>query len=327
MGSEHLLINACKMIQNRRHFIATMAMAGASIQLSPSIKTIFQSVNKFPIHLFSKPLDAYDTDFMCECISGAGIDGIDVTVRAGGKVEPVSVEKALPDFIEKASHHGLVTDMMTTGILSADDPFTGIILKTASSSGIKHYRMGWMEYDLKSGVLESLQKHKSGLNELTLMNRKFNINGGYQNHSGKMIGSAVWDLNLLLQSLPVEFTGIQYDVRHAIVEGAESWIIGLHLVADHISSLAIKDFTWKSIEGRMQPVSVPLGEGMVDWDTFFRTIKEKAISSPLTMHVEYPLLTGNEEGLTLSKKQPVIVKKLKKDADFLKSYLNKYQLS
>jgi hypothetical protein len=47
---------------------------------------------------------------------------------------------------------------------------------------------------------------------------------------------------------------------------------------------------------------------------------------PLTLHVEYPLLEAGEEKLTLAQQQGIIVKKLKKDMDYLNSYLNKYQL-
>ena len=74
-------------------------------------------------------------------------------------------------------------------------------------------------------------------------------------------------------------------------------------------------------------VTVPLGEGMIDWDLFFQLVKELNITAPVTLHVEYPLLEKGEENLALVKKQEIIVRKLKKDTDFIKSYLNKYNLS
>jgi L-ribulose-5-phosphate 3-epimerase len=316
------------MIHNRRQFISNAAMAGLAIPLSSSIvSTLIADQKKdFPVRLFSKPLDGYETDFMYECVSEAGIGGLDLTVRTGGKVEPSVVETRLPELIDKAAKYGLVTDMIVTGILSASDLFTGRVLKTASSVGIKHYRLGWMPYDLKSGVRESLAKFRSELIEIDKLNSKYNINGGYQNHSGTMIGGPVWDLDELMNGLSTRSTGIQYDVRHAIVEGANSWIIGMNLVASRISTLAIKDFTWKSINGKPAAESVPLGEGIVDWDLFFQTVKELKISVPYTLHVEYPLLDKHEETLSPSKKKEIIVRKLKKDSDFLNSYLLRYGL-
>jgi sugar phosphate isomerase/epimerase len=247
-------------------------------------------------------------------------------VRPGGRAEPREVESALPKFIEKAQKHDLTTDMIVTGIVTASDPFTERILRAASSSGIKYYRLGWLDYDKKAGIPDTLKKYKRDFSDLVKLNMKYKIHGGYQNHSGEKVGSPVWDLNELLGSFPPEYLGSQYDVRHAMVEGADSWVLGMRLISSHIKTLAIKDFTWKLTGNKPEPVSVPLGEGMVDWERYFGMIKELNIIAPLTLHIEYPLLAEGEENLSLIKQQEIIVRKLKKDADFIKYFLNKYQL-
>ena len=317
------------MILNRRQFITTVAAAGAALPFASGLNSIVPGAaeNKFPVRLFSKPLDSYDFGFMCECAVKSGIGGLDLTVREGGKVEPASVENTLPKLVSEAKKYNLALDMMVSGIVSATDPFTERVLKTASSTGIKHYRLGWFDYDLRIGIWESIQKYKIVLKEITELNRKYKIHGDYQNHTGSRMGAPVWDLHELLGDLPPEFTGSQYDVRHAMVEGANTWILGMRLISPHIKTLAIKDFTWKTESGKPQAETVPLGEGMVDWDLFFKTVKELNIAGPMTLHIEYPLLEKGEEKLTLIKQQEIIVRKLKKDMDFLNSYLKKYQLS
>jgi L-ribulose-5-phosphate 3-epimerase len=162
--------------------------------------------------------------------------------------------------------------------------------------------------------------------ELSDLNRKYKIHGGYQNHAGTRVGGPVWDLHEILSELPPEFIGSQYDVRHAMVEGTSTWILGMRLIAKHIKTLAIKDFTWQTLNGKPQAVTVPLGEGMVNWDLYFKTVKELNIIGPFTLHIEYPFLEKGEEKLTLTQQQEIIVRKLKKDVDFLNSYLKKYQL-
>jgi L-ribulose-5-phosphate 3-epimerase len=316
------------MIQNRRKFISTIAVAGASLPFTSAFATNLSSLaeKKYPVRMFSKPLDSYDFDFMCECLVKSGISGFDLTVRPGGKVEPASVETTLPKLIEEAKKYNLATDMMVSGIISASDPDTERVLKTASACGIKHYRLGWFDYDLKIGVWESLQKYRAILGGIAEVNKKYKIHGGYQNHVGTRVGGPVWDLHELLRDLPPEFIGSQYDVRHAMVEGASTWILGMRLIASHIRTLAIKDFTWDKVKGKTQAVTVPMGEGMVDWDLYFRTVKELNIVGPLTLHIEYPLLEAGEEKLTLTQQQEIIVRILKKDMDYLNSYLNKYQL-
>jgi L-ribulose-5-phosphate 3-epimerase len=316
------------MTQNRREFISTIAAAGVVLPFASSVGSFLpgSAEKKYPVRMFSKPLDSYDFNFICECMLKSGIGGIDLTVRPGGKVEPATVETSLPKLVEEAKKLGLTTDMMVTGIVSSDDPLTERVLKTASASGIKYYRLGWFDYDKKLGIWESIQKYREILKGIVELNKKYKIHGGYQNHAGLRIGGPVWDLNELLRDFPPEFLGSQYDVRHAMVEGADTWMLGMRLIASHIRTLAIKDFTWKNVDGKPQAVTVPMGEGMVDWDLFFKTVKELGISGPLTLHVEYPLLEKGEEKLSLIKQQEIIVGKLKKDMDFLKSYLNKYQL-
>jgi sugar phosphate isomerase/epimerase len=316
------------MVQNRRKFISTIAVAGAAIPFATSLESYLKrsAENKFPIRLFSKPLDNFDFGFMCECVAKSGIGGLDLTVRPGGKVEPADVETALPKLVDEAKKYDLAIDMIVSGIVSAADSFTERVLKTASASGVKYYRLGWFDYDFKIGIWESLQKYRASLKEIVELNRRYKIHGGYQNHSGAMVGGPVWDLHELLRDFPPEFLGSQYDVRHAMVEGTDTWIIGMHLIASHIRTLAIKDFTWETGNGKPQTITVPLGEGMVDWDLFFKTVKELNIAGPITLHVEYPLLDKGEEKLPLIQQQEIIVRKLKKDADFISSFLKKYQL-
>jgi len=316
------------MKQNRRKFIATLAAAGVSIPFASAISEnkVPQAIKKYPLRIFSKPLDTYDFGFMCECLVKSGIGGFDLSVRSGGKVEPAEVETKLPKLVAEAKKYNLAIDMMVTDIVSPTNQYSERILKTAVAVGIKHYRLGNFEYDLKTGVWETLQVFKDGIKGIVELNRKYNIHGDVQNHAGTRVGSPVWDLHELLRNLPPEFIGCQYDVRHATVEGASSWILGMRLISSYIKTLAIKDFTWITTDGKPKAVTVPMGEGMVNWDLFFKTVKELNIIGPLTLHVEYPLFEKGEEKLPLPRQQEIIVGKLKKDVDFLNAFLGKYSL-
>jgi len=316
------------MKQTRREFVGTLTMAGASIPLLShiNVQKDIAPVNNYPVRLFSKPLDGYEFDFMCECLVRSGIDGFDLTVRQGGKAEPTHIESVLPRLAEEAEKYNLKLDMMVTGILSAGDPLAEKVLKTASALGIRYYRLGWYDYDIKAGIRQSIRKCRNELMAVAELNRKYKISAGYQNHSGTRIGGPVWDIHELLQGIPSDLIGCQYDVRHANVEGANTWVLGMRLIAPMINSLAIKDFTWKTVNGKPEAVTVPLGEGIVNWDLYFKTIKELDIKGPITLHIEYPLLEEGEEALPLINQQKIIVKKLTKDMEFLRSYLDKYQL-
>jgi sugar phosphate isomerase/epimerase len=256
----------------------------------------------------------------------AGIGGLDPTVRPGGLVEPASVAESLPKVIEAGHRAGLKTEMMVTSILSAEEPHAEKILSTAASLGVKHYRLGWYRYDLQKGIRASLGEVKDKLEGLAALNERTGIQGGYQNHSGTMVGAPAWDIWELIRDLPAERISCQFDIRHAVAEGANSWILGLHLLSRNIGSLAIKDFTWDVKDGKAGLVSVPLGEGIVDFDRYFSALKELNIVAPITLHVEYPLLSEEEETLSVPQKQKIMVRRLKKDADFIRGKLAKYQM-
>jgi L-ribulose-5-phosphate 3-epimerase len=316
------------MSQSRRKFIETLAIAGASLPFARSLGSTQGEGpgSKLQVRLFSKPLDKYDFDFMCECLEKSGIEGFDLTVRKGGKIEPENVERELPELIEKARKHNLAIDMIVTDITSASDPYAENVLKTASAEGVKYYRLGWLDYSDKIEVWETLQNYKSQFKDLSELNRKYSIHGGYQNHAGKYIGAPVWDLHEILKDLPAEYIGSQYDVRHGMVEGADTWILGMRLISKHIKTLAVKDYTWKNVNGKPTTITVPLGEGMVRWDQYFQTVKDYNISGPITLHVEYDLLNKEEEKLSLAGQQDIIVRKLRKDMAFLSDCLQKYNL-
>lgn len=313
----------------RREFIKDISLIGAALPFTGlSDPDYFPSEKKnFPVYFFTKPLDEFEIGFMSECLAMAGLDGYDLAVRPKGRVEPERVVDDLPKIIEVGRKHDLSTEMMVTAITSSKDLNTEKILKTASSLGIKHYRMGYYDFDLKQGIQKSLQKIRNDFEQLVDLNKQYKIQAGYQNHSGIKVGAPLWDVYQLLQNLPVSFVSSQFDIRHAVTEGANSWLLSMHLLSKNIGSLAVKDFTWQIENGKAKIVSVPLGEGIVDFEKYFKTLKELNIVAPISLHIEYPFFSKQEESLPLLEKQKIVVRKLKKDADFIRSYLNKFQLA
>ncbi|WP_073001647.1 sugar phosphate isomerase/epimerase family protein [Mariniphaga anaerophila] len=313
---------------NRRKFIKGMAVAAAGIPFSGALAAGAGSMEKsrYPISFFTKPLDTYELEFMSESLAMAGVDGFDLTVRPRGRVIPERVQDDLPRVIETGRKHGLSTEMMVTAITDAEDAFSKKILTTAAQFGVKHYRLGYYDYDFATGIPKSLEQIKRKLSALAAINGEAGIQGGYQNHSGIRVGAAMWDVWELINAKPVCIISSQFDIRHAVTEASASWVIALQLLHKHIGSLAIKDFVWKVENGKARVVSTPLGEGIVDFDRFFGMVKDLKIAAPITLHAEYPLLTRDEENLSLLEQQKILVAKLKKDVDFISTYLEKYQL-
>lgn len=286
----------------------------------------------FKISIFSKHLQWLDYKEMAKVLSEIGFDGTDLTVRPGGHVLPERVEEDLPKAAEALARIGKKIYMLTTAIDNADDPLTGRILKTASSLGIKHYRMGWGHYDETRSVEENISSMQIKLAKLALLNEKYSISGEYQNHSGAAsegiyFGGSVWDIAKVLKEIDSPWLGSQYDIFHATVEGANTWPVGFKLISPYVRTIDIKDFKWIERDGKIRSEAVPLGDGMVDFRRFFRLLKEFNLQIPISLHYEYPL-GGAENGsskLTIEPNQ--VISAMKKDLVTLKGLLQDAGLS
>jgi sugar phosphate isomerase/epimerase len=153
------------------------------------------------------------------------------------------------------------------------------------------------------------------------MNERYQIHGAYQNHAGVKVGAPVWDLWQLLKDLDPRRLGCQYDVRHATVEGGNSWELGFKLISSHIKTTVIKDFKWTQHEGAWRAESCPLGEGMVDFKKYFALAKALNITGPISMHFEYPIFEKSEENSSISVKTKKVIATMRKDLQALRNMM------
>lgn len=249
-----------------------------------------------------------------------GFDGLDLTVRRKGHVLPENVERDLPKAVAAMQKAGLKAEMMTTTITNIQDPATEKILKTASSLGIKNYRMGWLKYKDNEPIATQIEAFKPQLKELEQMNEYYKICGDYQNHAGTSVGAAVWDIWLLIKDLNPKWLGCQYDIRHAMVEGLNSWEVGLKLLQPHIQSLDLKDFTYIQKESGWTVKNTPIGEGAVDFKKYFQLLQKLNIKVPISVHAEYDLGGANHGARKLTIPAEKVIASLKQDLNRLRAF-------
>lgn len=307
---------------SRREFAKLSAMGLASIPLMSFNDRLNNRVSSSPdqlnVHLFSKHLQFLDYNDMSAAAAEMGFDGLDLTVRPKGHVLPENVVDDLPKAVEAMKKHGLSPKMMSTNVWDANNLVQKTVLETASKLGFTHYRSAWLTYPEDKSIAESQSLYGKQAKALELLNEKFGIIGGYQNISGKYVGAPVWDLLPILEATNGKYMGSQYDIRHAVVEGGESWELGLRCIKPFINSIVLKDVKWGIVNGKWQPINVPLGEGMVDFNRYFSLLKKYQINVPVSLHVEYDL-GGAEQGLekiTIDKKE--VLARIKKDLVYIK---------
>jgi L-ribulose-5-phosphate 3-epimerase len=240
------------------------------------------------VSVFSKHLQHLDYRALAGTVAEAGFGGIDLTVREGGHVLPERVRDDLPKAVDAARAAGLAVPMITTTIVSVRDPHAEAVLETASRLGIRDYRLGWVPYDQARGITGTFDALRPQFRDLAALNEKLGIRGGYQNHAGDRFGCAVWDLWMVLREVSPAWLGCQYDIRHAVIEGMNSWPNALRAIAPLIHTVDVKDGLWERTAKGWQPVTVPLGDGGVDLVRFLRLLATLGVAKPVSMHFEYP---------------------------------------
>jgi len=297
---------------------------------------------------FSKHLQWLDWEHMAETAKELGFDGLDVTVREGGHVEPERVQQDLPKVAKIVRQAGLTIPMITAGIVDTDSPDAEAIIRTASEVGIDRYRWGWFAWsDNKSmpdlstfhppvkrlsslliNVPDRLAQLKKRVATLAALNEKYKVCAMYHNHSGNMVGASVWDLWVLIKDFDPRWVSSNFDIAHATVEGGlGGWVNSTRLMAPFMRGVAIKDFKWgKNVNGQWEPLWCPLGEGMVNFPAFFAMLKQANFSGPVQMHTEYPLGGVDSGAKTLSMDKAQVLSAIRKDLNTLRGWMRQAEL-
>ena len=295
-------------------------MVAASIPfVTPSINgSARKPADELNVSIFSKHLQFLDYQEMAKVSAKIGFNGVDLTVRPKGHVLPERVEEDLPKAIKAIKEAGLDPLMMASGVNDPNDPIQRQVLTTAAKLGIKYYRMAYYRYTKDGNIPEELLGFEKQANELARLNADLGLIGCYQNHAGNYVGASMFELYRLFENANPSSSGLQYDIRHATVEGGRSWETGLRLVQSRIRSLAIKDFKWEERNGKWETVNVPMGEGMVDFKRFFGLLKQYQIKVPASLHLEYPIGGAEHGDREISIPAEQVYEAMHKDLEYVK---------
>jgi sugar phosphate isomerase/epimerase len=302
-----------------------LAAAGApalpGVEFTKPDRVSHQPPAPLKVCIFSKQMHWLDYPQLAATAAELGFDGVDLTVRPDGHVLPERVAADLPKAVDAVRKAGLEVYLLTTALSDAAQPHAETILKTAAGLGIPGYRTGWLDYRPDLDVPANLDGFRRKLAGLAALNKKYGIRGEYQNHAGTHLGAALWDLWAVLKDLDPQWIGCQYDIRHAVVEGANSWPLGLQLLRPYIRSLDVKDFRWADKNGKSAVENVPLGAGTVDFAKYLGLVKAYGLPGPCSLHLEYPLGGAENGAKTLSVPREQVLTAMRQDLHTLRGWL------
>lgn len=273
----------------RRDLLAASAVATATAKASDS------PPKKPALCLFTKHLPHLGYKELASTIRSFGFAGADLTVRPRGHVLPENVERDLPRAHEALAGEGVELPMITTGLLSRKDPAARTTLYTAASLGIPFFKLGYYRYRDFDDLDGHLAGVKADVEGLAAIAGHAGITGGFHNHSGTYVGSALWDHWWVLRHTDPQQIGFYFDPCHATIEGGSAgWEIGFHRIRPRLKMIACKDFYWEKRQGKWTARMCPLGQGMVDYPRFFEVLAGSGFSGPISLHVEYRIEAPTE---------------------------------
>lgn len=267
---------------SRRRFIVAAAAAGFA---AATVRAQDAAAKGPSVCVFSKHLQFLPCGDLAKTCKALGVDGIDLTVRKGGHVEPDKVSVDLPRAVDAIRAEGLDVPMITTSLNDGADPTARPLLEAASKAGVRYFRVGGLLYEKQGNPLDQLDTFTEGLRGLAKLAAEYGITAGYHNHSGpNQVGGAIWDLQRMIAKIASERFGSNFDIAHARVEGAFGvWQVNARLIAPYVKMMAVKDFVWE----RDKPRWVPLGEGIVQITESLQIVREAGFAGPISMHFEY----------------------------------------
>jgi L-ribulose-5-phosphate 3-epimerase len=274
---------------NRREFLLRAGAGVGALGLGgrPLNGQSAPKLSGLPVYIFSKHLQFLDYEAMARTAAEIGFDGVDLTVRPGGHVEPEDSARDLPQAVSAVRTAGLKAETISTGLTRPNDPPARLLLEIAQKNGIRQYRVGMRKYRLTRPIETQLDEWVADISGLGAVNQSVGIQGAVQNHSRFFLGGLIWDLWAAIKDTDGSYLGCHYDVSHAVAEAAISWPVGFHLLKSRISALIVKDFDFTQSESGLNRRWVPLGEGKVPWDRFWPMVGEAGLNVPVILHMEY----------------------------------------
>lgn len=270
--------------------------------------------------MFAKLLQAYPLEKTAQIVKDMGFDGLDLTVRTGGYVEPKDAVEGVPQAVEVCAQQGLEVPMLTTGILSADDEYAEEIFATAAQCGIKWLKLGYWAYSKFGELQQNINAAREEMVGLEALAREHGVWLGIHIHSGDNLSAVPAHVCEILKGRDPQYVGAYIDPGHMVVEGARSgWRMGMDLLAPYTRLVAVKDVMWlhkptaenaKNFELKL----VPLAEGMVSWPEVFKLLHEIGFDGGISVHSEYQAYLNTEQ----------IVQQTREDLTYLKPILAEF---
>lgn len=256
---------------------------------------------------FTKFLKELPIPEQAQFLKMAGLDGADLTVRAGYPVNPGDVDKTLVPAMKVFKEHDLSVPLVSapTNLTDAESTEGQRIFHACGEAGVAYIKIGYFRYTGK--IDEDYSRAKKALEGFAKLAEKTGVRACYHTHSGSYVGSNCSGMRLLLEDFDPHHVGAYVDTGHQTVGGAP-FRVALDLVARWLSLIAVKDMVWEKTDNGWRRNVVSAGQGIANWPEITKALAERNFDGVVSLHAEYHV-TELDERQALAKTELEFLKK------------------
>ena len=272
--------------------------------------------------MFSKHLQELSVEEAGRAVKAIGLDGLDLTVRPGGHLQPDNVRETLPKAVEALKAVGAEVPMITTAVTDADETAQNTFA-AAQECGIRHLKLGYWSYGGFGKLDENMANARAAIERIAQLAEERGVTACLHNHSGAHLTASGSLVARLLKGLNPDAVGAYIDPGHLTLEGGLSgWKLAMDEMKDRIRLVAVKDFGWFREESngntRWRQKLVPLKEGVVRWKEAFECLRSLSFDGVVSFHSEYQGW-GSWKDLNTEE----VLRQTKEDYEYMRPILNR----
>jgi sugar phosphate isomerase/epimerase len=242
---------------------------------------------------FTESFQVWRVAEVCKRFKAIGLDGLDLTVRPGGHIEPGDAPKQLPSAVKTAGENGVKILMLSTAIDSTDRVNEELVA-VAGQLGVDRIKLGYFFYKEFGSLRQQIDDVGRRLDGIVRMCRKYNVRPCVHIHSGKTIPSGGAVAYMLLRNRRPEEVGAYVDPMHMTLEGGiDGWRQGLDLLAPWVAISSLKNASWMPTERDKNGQQLwttkkcPVADGIAVIPEYLAALKQLGFHGLYTLHSEY----------------------------------------
>ena len=280
----------------RRDFMRLAALSGVATNVLPTIESL---ANESPSErtddfcAFTESFQDWSIEKVCEKFKAVGLNGLDLTVRPGGHIDPKDAKAKLGPALAAAKKHGVEISMLSTAITDAD-AVGEAILGTCGELGIRRIKLGYYTTTQFGKLLTEIDDTRRRLEGVVKLARKHGVLPCVHIHSGEMIPASGPVAYLLLRDIAPEEIGAYVDPMHMTIEGGiGGWRQSLDLLAPWIAISSLKNCRWqpqpRDDRGQIpwRVMKCPLDDGVAPIPDYLQALRDLGYRGVYTVHSEF----------------------------------------